>query len=221
MALFGAKKRDFDTPLPSLVCLKRRGTRAKRNERTNILGPWKSHATMARERKITMDYSPKKSLDYAHAKVNRNLYLILFLIFVVIDAIFVFSLAFGNSGAEWNATWLAGGLILGWLLICFLPFILYYQIRMTKIARLGDLMVTSVVFGQVVDESFGRSIQMHFEIAFPYNGETLHKETANIFFTRSLFHEANFADYQNKTVTIGYSPKEDRVLVFPLLTINQ
>jgi hypothetical protein len=211
--------RDFDTPTPSLWALVGNSLPGKTGFNSKELGPRASHATMPEEGSKMM-YKAKASLDYRYHKMNRNFYAILWLISCgLFVAVFV-PLGLETAGANASVLWIALATSLGVFTLILLPFAIYYEAKLIRISKIDDLVFSEVKFDNLVDESFGRIMKIHFVVNLVYEGRPLQKETADIFFTRSVFPNAVAADYLNQTVTVGYSPSYDELLVFPLSSLK-
>jgi len=156
----------------------------------------------------------KDSLDYVKKKGD---FLFLFIIYGII---FVISLFVGAVVAIQSprevliVVWTILGL-LGFYILLFTPFLIVYAARMKKTARINDLVFQKAVLSDLIDDSFGRRVCFHFSVAIEIDGKRTIVDTDNIFFPKSLYFPA-LETYMNKTVTVGYSPSTNRLLVFPL-----
>lgn len=157
----------------------------------------------------------KDSLDYVKQKGD-----FLFLL-IIYGSIFVISLFAGAVVAIQSPReilivllWTILGL-LGFYILLFSPFLIVYAARMKKTARLNDLIFQKAVLSDLVDDSFGRRVRFHFSVVIEIDCQRAIRDTDNIFFPKSLYFPA-LETYMNKTVTVGYSPSTNRLLVFPL-----
>jgi uncharacterized membrane protein YhaH (DUF805 family) len=174
---------------------------------------------MAKKEK-KMVYKVKTSLDYHYHKINRNLYLVLWLFLAVLMISILVPFGLRSDIANPVPLWSLLGGYLGFISVLFLPFIIYYEVRTIQIRRIKDLVFSEVKLSNMVDDSIGNIMKIHFVVDLVYEGQPLQKETEDIFFTRSIFPNAVAADYLNQIVTVGYSPSHNELLVFPLPNVE-
>jgi hypothetical protein len=165
-----------------------------------------------------MGREPKDSLDYQNYKSLRNwCYTLLVFISLISVLISCLPIMLDYYPEPIEALYISLICISIYAAVC-LPFAFFYQSKMKDIKKISDLEFYTVTLDGFQDSSTLRVMHFCFSVTFSREGENMTRDTGNIFYTRSLFIKPALADYMNKTVTIGYSPSKDRVLVFPIPT---
>jgi hypothetical protein len=148
-----------------------------------------------------MEPSPKESLDYQF--YLRNMLFLVFLLFIFLFVEFLSMLSLTNLNDN-NETFVryfltAGGIVLA----IWLPFLIYYLVRMGNVAKMKDIIIQETVLSKVIDDSWlDRAVALEGEVEV--DGEKMKKSTEKIFIRRQpFFNDFAFSEYVGKEVTVG------------------
>lgn len=155
----------------------------------------------------------KASYDYQFYRHEIRRILIVSLLILIVSLIFVIVPAILKNPEFMDVALYT---FLGAFILVFIISglsLLKIALKIKKLLAIDDLIYQDVKLERIQDDYFSFRREIYFHIPLIINGETVDKLTAPIFFTRSLNYPT-YTDFVGKEVTVGYSLKNDRIVIF-------